>query len=326
MPTPTRIQTRRIRLAAVLLLPALAAQAATLAYYRFEDPSLAEITDPVGDASGNGRSLHPWGPVTRTADVPAATVPGNGLRNLASVRFHADADLYLPPDADLGPLSPVSFTIEAWIKFDSMEGIQTFIGRDDTDEGAGRQSLFYLSKETDRDPFPGRTANALRLELVTRDNQLIEINSTHVVEPGMWSHVAVVGDSGIGMLSLYADGRMIGSCPGFSGLFVPSRHGVWTLGRGQFNGRVADRFHGWLDEVRFSDEALKPDGFLNAAPPPPVSVVAAPEIVPPPPEAIATPEGTAAPLSPKAGAARDGTSRSEDTADRRHGPLWPARR
>ncbi len=268
---------RRPALAASLLLPVIAAQSATIGYYRFDDASAsgpyAEITQPVSDASGNARPLHPWNHPSLSPDVPAASLPASGAANQSSVLIQGDVDLFTPPDEGLSRLAPENFTVETWVKFDSLGGIQTFVGRDDANEGAGRQSLFYLSKDAENASASGTTPNGLRLELVTKDNRLLAINSLHAVQAGVWYHVAAVGDSAAGTLSLYADGKLIGQTSGFTGLFAPSRNGMWTLGRGQYNNRVADRFSGRLDEVRFSDEALPPARFLNAAPPSPAPLV-----------------------------------------------------
>lgn len=324
MHDPTHRSVSRFSLAAALLLPALSAQAATLAYYRFEGASLGEIVSPVDDLSGAGRSIHPWGPVLRSSDVPVAKVPETGAGNLASVRFLGDSDCFSNADEGLSRQSPASFTIEAWVKFDSLAGVQTFIGRDDINEGAGRGSLFYFSKENDAFPMPDRTANAFRVELVTRDNAVISVNSGHVAQTGVWYHVAAVGDATKGTLSLYVDGRQVGDCAGFTGLFAPSGHGMWTFGRGQFSGRVADRFFGFLDEVRFSDVALAPDRFLNAVPPPPPVPVAVPAPVSPPPAVVIVPE--AVPQAPASSPVDDDAAPSAETAKRRPGSLWPAKR
>jgi hypothetical protein len=324
MHDPTHRSICRIRLAALLLLPALSTHAATLAYYRFEGGAQGEITNVVDDLSGAGRSIQPWGPVLRSSDVPAASVPATGEGNLASAQFHGDSDCYSPADEGLSRLTPSSFTFETWVKFDSLAGVQTFIGRDDINEGAGRGSLFYFSKENDAFPAPDRTANAFRVELVTRDNAVISINSNQVAQQGVWYHVAAVGDAVKGTLSLYVDGRLAGSCAGFTGLYVPSGHGMWTFGRGQFSGRVADRFFGSLDEVRFSDEALVPDRFLNAAPPPPPAPAVVPAPVSPPPAVVIVPE--AVPQVPATTTDHEDVSSSGDAAKRRSGPMWPAKR
>jgi hypothetical protein len=316
---PSRTRRHPLLAAALLILPALASSAATIGYYRFDDASAttsdAPITEPVADVSGNARPIHPWNRPSLSTDVPLAVLP-SGAANRSSVLIPGDVDLFSPPDEGLSRLSPENFTIETWVKFDALGGVQTFIGRDDVNEGAGRQSLFYLSKDADNASAPGTTPNGLRLELVTKDNTLLAINSAHAVQTGVWYHVAAVGDSAAGTLSLYADGRQIGQTSGFTGLFAPSHNGAWTFGRGQYNGRIADRFNGRLDEVRFSDEALPPERFLHAAPPP-----AAP--------AVAAAPSSPAPASPAVASETETTPEaagSEKTARRRSGPSWPNRR
>ena len=268
-------RTPRACLALAALVTASAASAGTVAYYRFDDASMAgpdaSLSAPVPDASGHGYDLEPIQSPTLSPEVPVSTIPATGAANKSSVRILSERgqDLYSPADQRLSRVEFTAFTLEAWVRFASLRGVQTVIGRDDVNEGEGRQSLFYLSKCNDSRVPDGITANGLRVELVTRDNRLLAIDSAHVVQAGVWCHVAVVGDPASGMLSLYADGVRIGQTGGFTGLFVPSRHGMWSIGRGQYNGRVADRFDGFVDEVRFSDEALSPERFLNAAPPPP---------------------------------------------------------
>jgi len=323
MPISTRSVVFCSCLAASALFPSQVTQAATLAYYRFEGGSLAELISPVEDASGASRPLHPWGPVSRDSGVPVTAVPSTGLANLASVRFRGDSDLFSPADTGLSAVCPRHFTVEAWVKFEALEGVQTIVGRDDNGEGAGRQSLFYLSKGADV-TGPEHTPNAFRVELVTRDNHVVAINSTHAAQVNVWYHLAAVGDAATGVLSLYVDGRNVGSATGFTGLFCPTGNGMWTLGRGQFNGRVADRFNGWLDEVRFSDEALRPDRFLNAAATPPTTafVRPAPAAAQPAPLPVLSPD----PAATAGNGDRAESTASDDSLSRRPGPLWPAKR
>ena len=265
MPTTHRPNPSSVFRAAVAanLLAAACAHAGTLAYYRFEGGAPgAEVLRPQADESGNGRELGYWGRSTYSAEVPISRLPGSGATNQASVRFDGDADLFSPADEGLSRVTPNNFTIETWVKFSSLEGIQTFIGRDDQAEGAGRQALFYLSKSGNIGAPPDQTPNGLRVELITRDNHVLMVNSSHVVELGKWYHVAAVGDAAAGTLSLFVDGQLAGRTHGFTGLFSPTRFGMWSLGRGQFNEKPTDRFKGHLDEVRFSDEALPPELLL----------------------------------------------------------------
>ena len=274
-------------LASGFLLFPFVASAGTVAYYRFENGSAGQ---PVGnaversvlDVSGNNRHLTPFQNPVLSADIPSARIPLTGETNTLSARFTGREEILESPDGDLNRIAFTDFTIEAWVKFDSLNGWQTFIGRDDSGnpgEGHDAQALFYFSKTIHSKPNAHQIENAFRIEAVIRDNRLIAFDSSFVAQLQTWYHVAVVGDSKAGTLSLFVDGTKLGEATEFNGLFVPSRNSPWTFGRGQYQGRPMDRFVGSLDEVRFSDEALTPDRFLNATPPPP----------PPPPPPVVAP-------------------------------------
>ena len=257
---------------ACILVAIVPARAETVAYYRFETD---KIEQPFGsptnlvviDSSGHNFNLMPAGYPIASAEVPEDPVPRTGEKNARSIRFTGAEHAYSPVNVGLSRVTFSNFTLEAWVNFDQLDGWQTLIGRDDTGspgEGAGPQALFYLSKSTNIKPGPDQTENGLRVELVTRDNQILAVNSTLGVITGTWYHVAVVGDARSGSLSLYVDGAKVGSVTGFTGLFAPTRNTAWTLGRGQFKGKSMDFLKGYLDEVRFSDTALSPSQFLSA--------------------------------------------------------------
>lgn len=258
--------------AAVLaLLPSASsvASAATAAHYPFENGTpYASIGDAsngaVLDVSGNGHHLHAFNNPTYSTTVPAPVVPRTAGPNTLSARFTGQEDIYSRPDDTLSRTIFTNFTIETYVRFDSLNNWQTLIGRDDANEGTGPQSLFYLSKTTDRKPGPGQIENAFRLELITKDNTVLMVESSFVADAGSWYHVAAVGDTTAGTLSLYVNGVLAGSTTGFTGLFAPSKNTAWTLGRGQYKNKPVDRLVGCLDEVRFSDAALPPSQFLNA--------------------------------------------------------------
>ena len=247
--------------------------AGTIACYRFETD---KADHPFGtpenllilDTSDHNFSLTPVGYPAASSEVPDDTVPGTGEKNARSIHFTGAEHAFSANNSGLGHVIFTSFTIETWVNFDVLEGWQTLIGRDDVGnpgEGAGAQSLFYLSKSTDIKPGPDQTENGLRVELINRENQILVVNSTLGVITGTWYHVAVVGDAAAGTLSLYVDGAKVGSTTGFTGLFIPKRNTAWTLGRGQYKGKPLDFFKGYMDEVRFSDTALSPQQFLSAA-------------------------------------------------------------
>lgn len=253
----------------------LNAAADTVAYYRFEngtpDKSFGNAPNhSILDSSPNGYHAHPAHDPVGSSDVPLSVIPKTGETNTRSIRFSGREDIYGSSDEGLSHVAFTDFTIELWAKFDTLAGWQTLIGRDDAGnpgEGINKQALFYLSKTTDIKPTTEHTENGLRVELVTRDNQLISFNSDFAVVAPKWYHIAVVGDAGAGTLTLFVNGSEIGGTTGFTGLFVPKNNTTWTLGRGQFAGKALDFFKGEMDEVRFSDRALSPGLFLITQPP-----------------------------------------------------------
>ncbi len=256
------------------------AQAATVAYFRFEEatsgvvPGSATGGDPafngtVLDSSGNGSHFRTWNNTTGPAyvtNVAVATVPGTGAANTAALSFDGNDDIY--PSADIG-LPGVDFsqvTIEAWVNFSSLAGWQTFIGRDDSGnpgQGAGPESLFYFQKA-------GDGTDRFRIRAYDSTGAGVSVHSSFAVEVNTWYHVAAVVDDTT--LYLYVDGVLQESQPFEGGLFDPNPDTGWTIGRGQFNGNVGDFMLGMIDEVRFSDVALSPGQFLNV-PEPSVSLL-----------------------------------------------------
>jgi hypothetical protein len=163
-----------------------------------------------------------------------------------------------------------NFTIEAFVKFTTVAGISTIVGRDDgsPEQAAGQNALFYLQ----------RNGSTFRVQLVDRSGAVLFATGASVAT-NRWYHVAAVGDGVAGTLTLYVNGQAVGSATGFTGLLVPAvgSDTPWTVGRGDFNLADTDPMRGWIDEVRFTDAALSSQSFLNnkggvAIVPPVVSV------------------------------------------------------
>jgi len=259
-------------LATALMSMPSGASAGTVAYYRFDngtpDTAIGDTSNgAVLDSSGNGYNLNAAKNPFYKASTPAPVVPFTGTPNKISAHFTGTEDIYAQPNDALCRTVFTQFTIETYVRFDSLANWQTLVGRDDANQGVGPGSLFYLSKTTDRRPAAGQTANAFRLELITKDNKSLTIESSAVAAADTGYHGAAVGDATAGTLSLYVNGSLVGSTTGFTGLFAPSRNPGWTLGRGQYKNRPVDNLVGSLDEVRFSDAALPPAQFLNAKKP-----------------------------------------------------------
>ncbi|MES2476014.1 MAG: rhamnogalacturonan lyase B N-terminal domain-containing protein [Verrucomicrobiota bacterium] len=248
----------------------------TVAWYRFEGspgsqlPSGNPVDAPfvvpsaVVDSQGNDDNLNAWwtgaAPSYR-GEVRAATIPQTHESNTASLQFDGGDDVYSALGGPLQTTTFSNFTVEAYVRFTSLAGWQTIVGRDDnaTQDGGQdghAQALFYLSKSG--------ANNGFRVELSTASGNMIAVNSSSIASTGVWYHVAAVGDSAAGTLTLFVNGAAVGSTIGFDGLFDPTADNAWTIGRGQYNGLTADHLTGYVDEVRISKVALSPDHFIDA--------------------------------------------------------------
>ena len=218
------------------------------------------------DTSGRGLDLYAYkNPLVSTA-VPISEIPQTRSANTRSLYTTGTEDVYSKPDEGLSRMVFADFTIEAWVKFETLTGAQTIVGRDSLSRDQGASALFYLSKTTHTKPGPGQKENAFRVELVTRGDRSLLIESEFRAATDTWYHLAVVGNVIAGKVTLFVDGRVVGTATDFDGLFVSPANPGWSFARGQYGGKTGDHLSGWIDEVRFSDTALTPSQFLNSPP------------------------------------------------------------
>jgi autotransporter-associated beta strand protein len=241
-----------------------------VAHYRFEEgPALAAITT-TNDSIGTNHLTALGTPNYANDALPYSIIPATGAANTLGVNFPATGNngLIAPTSGTLAAEPFDDFTIEAFFRLDNLNGWQTVVGRDDSanpGQGVGAQALFYLSKAGAA--VGTGLNNAFRIELIDRSGASLQVNSQTVPVVGNWYHVAAVGDSAKGTLTLYVNGVSVGSTTGFTGLFVPTADSdtPWTLGRGDYGFANVDYLRGDLDEVRFSRAALPTSQFLNSA-------------------------------------------------------------
>ena len=245
-----------------------------LAWYRFEEGT-AGTTVPSGndngfwnqvvDSAGGDDNMSAWeagGAPDYSASVPTATLPQTGTANTLSASFDGSDDIWSNLGGPVQSTVYSDVTIEAYVNFSSLTGFQTIVGRDDTfgnaDGGVDSddRSLLYFSKHT---------AGHFRIEALTTGSDFVAVEGTVSPKLNTWYHVAAVGDSTAGTLTLYVDGQNVGSTTGFDGLY-PSTTLAWTIGRGMYNGSVVDNLSGSVDEVRICSSALSPVQFLNYDP------------------------------------------------------------
>ncbi len=249
--------------------------AGVVAYYRFEEGANGAVATGAQDSSGNNHHMTSVnGSPTFTSDGAVSPLPQTRATNNLAMDFRGGNFAVQGTDGD--SLSQVvfdDFTIEVFVNFAAVGGWQTMVGRDDRGrQWDNNQSLLYFSNsgggtsQPDGTPSP---ANTFRIEVFTNQNQMIAANSGFVIQPNTWYHVAAIGDSQAGTLSLYVDGALVSQQTGFTGLFQPNPATRWSIGRGQWGGNDAvgaadtDYVNGRIDEVRFSNVALAPTELLG---------------------------------------------------------------
>ncbi|WP_094759003.1 family 43 glycosylhydrolase [Sedimentisphaera salicampi] len=210
----------------------------------------------VPDLSGNDYGLYAWddfyGP---SFSQEGQTPSGLGL----SCRLSGGQDVYTKDDA-INNWSPEVWTIELAVKLDNPGGWQTFIGRDGSSQGE-TEADFYLQKNGVNDRF--------RINFDTVGGQRYILDSEFPAQAGQWYYLAAVSNGE--QLKMYADkldgegsqvvGRMQMDASSNNSLAASGYN--WTIGRGWYNGVYTNHVSGFIDDVRFSSEALEPSEFLH---------------------------------------------------------------
>jgi len=245
----------------------------TVAYYRFEngpaDGALStQPSDVVADSSPNGYGLMVYGFPFYDPNVPAEKI--GGAPNKFCAHFKEPSNLSNIAVQSLNSVVFKDFTIETFVKFDSLGNTQTIIGRDidprSNTENLGPFALFYLSKGSSKPnpKNPDYVPNSFQLQLTTDQKQQVQIVSPVAAKVNNWYHLAVVGDTTKQTLTLYINGTQVGQVTGFQGMLAPKSNSSWTFGRGQYDKKSGDWLQGSMDEIRFSNVALTPDKFLDS--------------------------------------------------------------
>ena len=252
-----------------------------VSFWRFEE-GVAGMTVAPGvqlpDSSGHGNTLQT--PDPNAAPTYSTNVPGSPttppLSNLLSVDFTAQAGTgfvgrELNTGGATGDINTHTFnqmTIEASFNVASIGGYQTFLGREgsnypgDTTAGGDADLYFQL-------PDPGSTGGTQVVSIrahETSDGAFVVCNGSTQLAANQWYNAAGVADGH--SLSLYLQTTPNGayhlenSVPFLGG--VGNQGTRWIIGRGVFGGNPTDRYNGFADEIRISDNALAPSQFLFA--------------------------------------------------------------
>ena len=276
---------------AALLSAAGAARAQTAAYWRFEEGAPdQEFQFPstnggpgsglATDSSGNNNNLRTFADFTNPvyrSNVPFPTVPRTGAANSLSLDFNPNEDLY-SEGAPINNRQLNQFTIEASVRFDDLDGWQTFLGKDGFQFANGDTNLSSLYFQLANDQA---NQDKVAFKVHQADGTFVDVYTLAPVAAGQWySFAAVVSNDGTAgdpddqTLSLYmydpSSGQyVLQQSKDFRG-GMANQDRNWTVGRGMYANNPADWVDGQVDEVRISDVALSPSQFL-AVPEPSVA-------------------------------------------------------
>lgn len=265
------------------------AEAQTVAYWRFEEgaPDQEFVPPPTNGGPGSGVAVDSAGgddnlrtfanftnPVYR-ANVPFNPVPRTGQPNNLSLDFNPNEDLY-SEGAPINNRQFNQFTIEASVRFDDLDGWQTFLGKDGfqfANSDANLASLYFqlANDQANQDKVAFKVHQA--------DGAFIDVYTQQPVQAGQWYNFAAIlsnnGDPGnpdAQTLSLYmydpSGGQYVlqESKPFVGPMGHQDR--TWTVGRGMYANNPGDWIDGQVDEVRISDVALPTSQLLAVVPEP----------------------------------------------------------
>jgi len=135
-----------------------------------------------------------------------------------------------------------SHTVTAWVKLNSLAGVQTFASVDGTNI-----SPFYLQETNGNQfAFAQRTSDSTGATLV-------QVNSAATVVVGTWYHLAGVYNKQAGTIELFVNGVSQGTAtagPSWTAF------GSAVVGRAKWNGASVDFVNGAIDDVRIYGRAL----------------------------------------------------------------------
>ena len=281
---------------------AATAQAATSAYWRFEDLPDGSIVpagaNTVPDSSGNNSPLQTFDPSFTSPSYSSLVSPvplRSGLPNTRSLDFGPGGDdpglnddIFTTTDKSISAKLFNEVTVEVAFRMDTVGGFQAIMGKDGKplgdSPGEDNSPIPPFKVLIRGDDFPNAVPNQLFVEWIDGDGTLNSddhfLASGQTVVPNKWYHVAVTINASDA--SLYVAGEtgpyqqldhITGDFAGPSGNVIVSEPLGWSVGRGAFNNGPADWADAHIDEVRISDTVLAPNQFLFAAVPEPNSIL-----------------------------------------------------
>ena len=250
----------------------------TLAWWRFEDgkPGVKVPNNKdnpkqraASDASGHNNHLYAFGRAQApriSMDVMSKTIPLTGDSNRSCLDDSRPGgsnvkttDLFTNPrksrtHMDVVNTFPlVEWTVEMSFKLAKKNHFHGLVEKDGKPTDGPHAPLQFKVRGDD---------NRVQIEAIDSTGTVHEVRSKKAVDLNRWYHAVAVSDGK--RLRLYlneGDGYVVQGETEFTGRLI-NAGGTWTIGRGFHNGKIADDARAWIDEVRVSVVALKPEQFL----------------------------------------------------------------
>jgi hypothetical protein len=182
-----------------------------------------------------------------------ATANGTGYVGLA---FKLDGTNNFVQIPDSPVFHPTNFTIEAWVRFDSLDSPpvgnsppgQSYIVYKHNSRSADEQEAFNLSKDRNHISTPGDT---FCFEVSSAAGKLVYLESATLIATGVWYHIA--GVRGPDFIQLFVNGQLESQ----TNVDFPQDYGSQPLLFGTSGISYWDhKFDGVLDEVSLYNRVL----------------------------------------------------------------------
>ena len=260
-----------ITLSLAVIMLCLSVNAATLAYWRFEEgPNGSAHTNNLDgyyvDSSGNGNNLSSWYYPAPVPHVPIATIPLSGETNKIALNFckrrAPNYSSIMNIETSDKPINSYDlsdeFTIECATKT-LTRSWNTVLNKEGRPTAANNSPFRILFR--DDPPYK------IGCDYIDAEGIVRELKSSFTYEFDKWYWLAIVSDGSDAKFYIKKEGdanyELEETIVGASGIFVSEA--AWTIACGTWaDANNKDALYGSVDEVRICDEALDTDQFLAA--------------------------------------------------------------
>jgi len=195
------------------------------------------------DASGHGNTATIRGGATR---APSRVGGGSALLLSGDEQDAVTATGVTTVDPDTAQVVPVrtdrSFSIAAWVLLDTADATRAAVSVEGPDES--RVGLGYSRRD-----------NRWAFAVSRADGPPVQVLSSEVPVPGLWTHLAGTFDLASHELALYVDGRPQATAPNSS---PANAGGPLAIGSARRGDRPAAFWRGEVDDVRLWDRLVFP--------------------------------------------------------------------